>query len=475
MNHDIVPLGDNVTQALNQSVQGRSQPATTRPTRYVIVGTGGRALMYTDAIADRYRSTGELVGLCDPSPTRMAFHNRRLRERFGLDEVPTFTPSQFVEMLERTRADAVIVACIDSKHHHYVIDAVKHGRRVICEKPLTTDVEKLRAIVGAANEHDSQIQVTFNLRYAPFAVLVKSLLLDNVIGRVLAVNLQWVLDVRHGADYFRRWHRDRSQSGGLLVTKSCHHFDLVNWWLNDQPKQVVATGGLYFYGSDNAARRGHAPAYKRYTGTDAAGDDPFRLCLDQDHDLEDELYRKDVLQGLYLDAEVDSGYLRDSNVFGEGISIEDTMNLLVRYQNGVVLNYSLLAYSPWEGFRVELTGEKGRIELHAIHRWPTTGKQGSIPDNAPPGACTAKQPRDIQLRVFPMFEQAYDVPVPQGEAGTHGGADPAMLGALLNHLEDEDPLKRVAGLDEGVQALLIGLGGNESIQTGKPVNCHSLL
>ena len=65
-----------------------------------------------------------------------------------------------------------------------------------------------------------------------------------------------MLDTSHGADYFRRWHREKDKSGGLLVHKSTHHFDLVNWWLASSPKTVFAMGGLRFYGRENAEGRG---------------------------------------------------------------------------------------------------------------------------------------------------------------------------------------------------------------------------
>ena len=52
--------------------------------------------------------------------------------------------------------------------------------------------------------------------------------MSGVIGNVVSVDFHWLLDTRHGADYFRRWHRNKRNSGGLLVHKATHHFDLVN-------------------------------------------------------------------------------------------------------------------------------------------------------------------------------------------------------------------------------------------------------
>ena len=66
-----------------------------------------------------------------------------------------------------------------------------------------------------------------------------------------------------------------------------------------------------------------------------AQNDPFALDLSAD----------ETLRGLYLEAEDETGYIRDRNVFGENITIEDTMHVIARYRNGVMLSYSLIAYS----------------------------------------------------------------------------------------------------------------------------------
>src|SRR5207253_3194520 len=70
----------------------------------------------------------------------------------------------------------------------------------------------------------------------------------------LAIELECFLDKRHGADYFRRWHRRKENSGGLLVHEGTHLFDLVNWWLADQPRDVFAMGERRVYGPTRAAR-----------------------------------------------------------------------------------------------------------------------------------------------------------------------------------------------------------------------------
>src|SRR5699024_6966115 len=139
--------------------------------------------------------------------------------------------------------------------------------------------EKAQAIVDAQKRTGKELRVTFNYRYAPHNTKIRELIRDNVIGDVFSIHFEWLLNTEHGADYFRRWHRNKLNSGGLLVHKSTHHFDLVNFWINSYPKTVFAFGDLNFYGMANAEKRGETNFYYRSTGSKAAKNDPFAIDL----------------------------------------------------------------------------------------------------------------------------------------------------------------------------------------------------
>ncbi|OUC09152.1 dehydrogenase, partial [Litorilinea aerophila] len=203
--------------------------------RYALVGTGGRGRMFVDAICGRYRDNAELVALCDLSQTRVDFYNQQIQEQHGLPPVPTFHADDFDRMVAETRPEVVIVTTMDATHHIYIIRAMELGCDAITEKPMTVDAEKARAIFDAIERTGRQLRVTFNYRYAPIATKARELIMQGVVGKPLHVNFQWVLDTFHGADYFRRWHREKDKSGGLLVHKATHHFDLINWWIQSYP------------------------------------------------------------------------------------------------------------------------------------------------------------------------------------------------------------------------------------------------
>lgn len=422
--------------------------------RYVQVGTGGRARFFYEAIVSTYKETSEMVAFCDVSQTRMDYANKIISERHGADRVPTYHYTEFDRMLDEIRPDAVIVTSVDRTHHDYIIRAMEKGYNVISEKPMTIDEDKAQAIIDTQKKTKKELRVTFNYRYAPHNTKIRELIRDGVIGDVFSVHFEWLLNTQHGADYFRRWHRNKYNSGGLLVHKSTHHFDLVNFWIDSKPKTVFAFGELNFYGMKNAEKRGETNFYYRCHGSDAAKGDPFAIDLESNEDLRE----------LYLKAETDSGYIRDRSVFADDISIEDTMGVTVKYKNGAILTYSLNAYMPWEGFQVVFNGSKGRIEMKAVEKsYINAGG-----DKADEGALTGKS-----LMVYPMFGKPYEVEVAEG-AGGHGGGDPVLLNDIFGNPEP-DPFHRAASHIDGAMSILTGVAANKSIASGSSVEIDSLV
>ncbi len=427
--------------------------------RFAIVGTGSRAGVYFEAICNTYRDSSELVALCDLSQTRMHWYNHQISERYQLSPRPTYPAADFERMIRETKPDVVIVTTIDATHHLYITRAMELGCDVITEKPMTTDIEKMQAIFDAIQRTGKSLRVTFNYRYAPAYTQFRQLVIDGRVGTPLSVDFSWMLDTSHGADYFRRWHREKHNSGGLLVHKATHHFDLVNWWIDSYPHQVMAMGGLLFYGKENAEKRGERYAYHRYTHVPEAADDPFGLFLDQ----------KEAFRGLYLAAEAETGYLRDRNVFGEPITIEDTMSVSVRYRSGAILSYCLVAYAPWEGLRIAITGTKGRIEMDIMENINHLLGDGHAQE-----VSASKGPfKNTRMRVYPMFGESYDVDVPHGDGG-HGGADPVMLEQLFSPNPPVDPYRRAASHIDGAASALVGISANKSMQTGQLVTIRDM-
>jgi len=414
------------------------------PTRkkYAIVGASRRALgMFVQPVVNEFSGTVEIAALCDLSPIRMGYLNQELPE-----PAPIYT--DFDRMLKENEIDAVIVTTKDSVHHEFITRSLHAGKDVITEKPMTIDAEKCRAILKAERETGRKVTVTFNYRFAPPMTAIRRILAEGTIGRVVTVDMQWPLNTMHGAEYFRRWHRNRADSGGLQVHKSTHHFDLVNWWLQDEPVAVAAQGGLDFYGKNGPFRHRHCRGC------------PHRHNCNFYWDITQSITSSDSLRRFsqsYLDAEAETGYVRDGCVFDESIDIEDNYMALVKFKGGARLAYSLQAWSAWEGLRVEMQGTKGRLEyseLHGTHDWESSGSH-QIKVTLIDGSVTIHQP-------------------PKG-FGAHGGGDPLMR-RMLFESDVPDPLEHMAGAEAGARSILVGVAATESMQNdGKWVNIDNLL
>ena len=446
--------------------------------RIALIGTGGRSEMYIRAIFGKHADTAELVAFSDVNPGRVEFYQKLIQELGAPGPVASFDPADLTSFIQDNNIDRVVVTTPDYTHADYIVEALRAGADVVVEKPLTIDADGCRRITRAVHETGRNVVVTFNYRYSPRNSALKEIIQSGVIGKVTSIDFSWVLDTVHGADYFRRWHREKKNSGGLLIHKASHHFDLVNWWIDDVPERVFASGGLKFYGDRNAAERGLGPRPERGTpdagtaagtpdaGTGTAGKDPFALDLRED----------ERLKALFLDNEHFDGYRRDQDVFTAGITIEDNLALVVEYQGGPRLSYSLNAHSPWEGYRVAVNGTGGRAELEVVERAAvlhSTDKKTVVdPSATPVDEEDAVRRNGERLVVQRHWEAAYEVPIVNGEGG-HGGGDALLLSDLFNG-PGEDPLGRPSGYLDGLRSVSVGIAGNASLESGLPVRTADL-
>jgi predicted dehydrogenase len=403
--------------------------------KYAFVGASIRSLtMYPVNILRRYSDAAKMTGIYDPNHKRAAL----FRKKAG-DNIPTY--SSFEEMIHDAQPDIVIITAIDRYHHEYIIKTLEAGIDAVTEKPMTIDEEKCNAILEAERRTGRKVIVTFNYRYTPYAERLKELVKSGIIGKILSVHFEWMLDTDHGADYFRRWHRRKENSGGLLVHKSTHHFDLVNWLLEEEPVAVSAFGNRRFYGPTREER-----------GT---------RCLSCNYKESCEFYfdiHKKITKNLYLDCEDIDGYIRDSCVFSEEIDIEDTLCVNVKYSQGAVMSYSLTAYSPYEGHKLTLNGTGGRLEFELY-----SGKVGPF---AGENIC--------KFRLYNRKGEEMLLESPASQKN-HGGGDERFLHALLKGDASPDPLGRMAGSREGALSAIIGIAANKSIAEGRSVYIKDIL
>ena len=401
--------------------------------RYAIVGTGIRGTtMWGRQVAEGYSDVVDFVGLCDTNP-------KRLEASKGMMGVscPTFT--DFDRMCDQARPELLMVTTVDTHHAEYIVRALDRGIDVITEKPMVIDEAQCQQVLDAEKRNSRQIVVTFNYRYSPKHQRIKEILLAGDIGRVTSVDFSWYLDIYHGADYFRRWHRLRSKGGSLWVHKSTHHFDLINWWLAQDPTDVSAFGSLQRYGKKGPFRS------TKCRGCPHAGDCSFRWDITKDQQL----------VKLYADAESVDGYHRDGCVFREDCDIFDTMNAVVRYSDGAQMSYSVNAFMPFEGYRLAFNGEKGRLEIRDYERQPWEAEE------------------ETEIWLTRSWKGREKIDIPKAEGG-HGGGDTRLRDLVFRGVSVPEHLQ-LPGSRAGTLSCLTGIAARVSCDEGRRVSIDELV
>jgi len=177
----------------------------------------------------------------------------------------------YQEMLSTEKnLDAVVIATPDFWHAQHAVDCLKAGLHVYCEKEMSNTVEGARRMVLAARETGKLLQIGHQRRSHPrYIHCYEKIIKDaRLLGRMVTVNGQWNRAVKPdlGAPQryfipedrlkkygftsmaqFRNWRWYKGLGGGPIVDLGSHQIDIYNWFLESQPRYVVASGGTDYY------------------------------------------------------------------------------------------------------------------------------------------------------------------------------------------------------------------------------------
>lgn len=422
--------------------------------RVALVGTGSRGnSLYGKFLKDEYGDLVEFVGLCDINEGRVKY-----AKKFIGVECPTFT--NFDEMLEKVDVDLLMVTTVDATHHEFIIKGLNKNIDVVTEKPMTTDEKKCQQIIDAQRTSKGKLIMAFNYRYGKVFTKLKEIIESKEIGDLISVDLNWYLNTFHGADYFRRWHGLRDKSGTLLLHKSAHHFDLLNWMIGSDPVEVYANGALEKYGKNNAFRGENCRTCKHA----------------KDCDFYYDITKNENYMNLYVENEKYDGYLRDNCLFREEIDIFDKMSVLVKYANNVEVTYSLTTYSPFEGFRFAFNGKEGRLETQEGIPWREVNPEDQAKIHEKEMDNTSHTKKEVNFHEIVTqrnFKDFKRIEFPYVRSG-HWGGDKLMFDEIFRGKSIHPTLNHPANVRDGSMAVLIGIAARKSIDSGMPIKIADL-
>ncbi len=396
---------------------------------------------------------GKVVAALDIDTDRIEIFNERQHT-----SIKAYRHDEFEKMVKETEPDAVIVAGPDNTHAEYTIQALKHNLNVIVEKPMTISGKQAYEVIEAEKRSKGRVRVGFNMRYQPAHKYIKKMIMDGAVGKIVNIELVHNLDTYHGPSYFRRWNRKREISGGLSIHKSCHDFDLINWFVDDIPEEVFAFGGLNYFGPDSVFNPQKSTKKKLSKQKIKERCPYYRKWNDETVPLPESKHTKIYKDTFYLPYKVQ--YPEEFYIYDNDIDIEDTYSAVIRYKNGAIFTHSFNASTPWEGYILGINGTGGRIETICY---------------LAPERCPFPVSDRQTITYIPLFgtRQVHDVFV---AVGGHGGSDHVIKHDLfVKETEESRKLGICAGSMAGAYSVAIGEGVWKSIKTGKPLKVSEIL
>lgn len=420
---------------------------------FVVIGLGQRGQRYLE---NAYLCGNfELVGIAEPDDTIRS----HIQNQYGLPTDRCFCSYEELFSLGRI-ADFAVIATQDQLHLKPSLMAIEQGYDLLLEKPIANTPQDCMAIYRAATQKCVKILVCHVLRYTPFARAVKEIIDQGKLGKIVSViHSEGVGHIHYSHSYVRgNWH-NRAKSSDMLLAKSCHDIDLLQWFLGRQPKRIQSFGSLsYFLPKDcppGAPQRcidgcpvsEHCPynavkIYRDYTDEEMGDIGWVREAATRKHNpSEEDIYK--------ILTETDYGkcvYRCDNDVV-------DHQTVNMEYENGETVIFSMCAYNEG-GRRIQIMGTKGEListDFDTIELFTFNDNR----DNAP-------QKDHWYKETIHTSEEG----ISQAITGGHGGGDIGIIDDLWKILGEGITTKSVSDIRTSVVNHLTVFAAEESRKNG---------
>ncbi|MBI1360082.1 MAG: gfo/Idh/MocA family oxidoreductase [Alphaproteobacteria bacterium] len=204
--------------------------------RYGIVGTG---MMAGEHIRNLAVTRGAMVtALADPVESSLGWARSALGDR--ADKAVAFSDS--TALARSGLVDAVIVASPNNTHRRVLEPLFDAGLAILCEKPLATTIEDALWIVDQAAKSAAPFWTAMEYRYMPPTVEFIAETLSGRIGELRMLSIR-----EHRFPFLPKvgnWNRFASNSGGTMVEKCCHFFDLMRLIVRSEAVRVYCSGAM---------------------------------------------------------------------------------------------------------------------------------------------------------------------------------------------------------------------------------------
>ena len=373
-----------------------------QPIKVILIGAGGRGNTYA-RFATEFPDKLKVVGVAEPHQIR--------RERIVTNHnIPAENiVHTWEDVFTRDKwADAVMICTQDNMHYGPAMAAIAQGYDILLEKPLAPTEKECTEIAEAAAKAGVKVVVCHSMRYTPFFNKIKEILDSGEIGDIVTyVHNENVGNVHHSHSFARGNWGNLERSSPMILAKSCHDMDCIQWLIGKDCLALTSFGSLKFFCKD------YCPPNAPPRCTDGCPVDcPYdarKLYLESDS----EWFRgvavghKDATDEEVLHALQTGPY--GKCVFQTDNDVVDHQVTNMQFEDGITVMFSMASLTPDTSRSLKIMGTKGELKAH-------TG------------------PHSIKITKFSDLQER-EIIVEAGDG--HSGGDVGIMHAFVDYLRGE--------------------------------------
>ncbi|MCL2188691.1 MAG: Gfo/Idh/MocA family oxidoreductase [Defluviitaleaceae bacterium] len=323
----------------------------------ILIGAGQRGVIYAD-YALTHPQDLEIVGVAEPDETR----REQFRIKHNLPAEACFASWQDVFTRDKW-ADAVMICTQDTMHYEPFMQAVEKGYDMLLEKPLSPSERECIEMAEAAAKAGVKIVVCHVLRYTPLFAQVKQMITDGAIGDVVTfVHNENVGDIHHSHSFTRGNWRNTKESSPMILQKSCHDMDIIQWLVDKKCISLSSYGALTYFNAKN--KPANAPLRCTDGCTENCPYDARKLYVQSENE-----WFRGVAAGKAnpSNAEVEESIKKGPYgrcVFQCDNDVVDHQVVNLSFEDGVTVIFSMTSFTPETSRSFKIMGTKGQIKAH---------------------------------------------------------------------------------------------------------------
>lgn len=414
--------------------------------KVILIGAGNRGGVYTDVMSDLPEQF-QVVAVAEPRDSR----RERIQQKHNLPDNMCFTDYKPLLALGKI-ADIALIATMDRDHFEPAMMAIDLGYDLMLEKPITPTPEECIALTENAKKHGVRVVICTVLRYTPLFIKLKEIIDSGRIGKVMSINHEECVEFVHQSHSFVRGNWGNSErSSVMLLQKSCHDMDILQWLLGKKCKKVQSFGSLSYFTAENAPEGAPERCIEGCPVGDTCIYNSVKLYLESDSNW----FRSAATKLVKSTDEDVKKSLLESNygkcVFHCDNDVVDHQTVNMLFEDDVTVTFTMNAFNTG-GRYINIYGTKGEI-------------RAALKGDAP-------------IRVYDIVsKETEEIPSSgtDGVLGGHGGGDAGIVRTLYSYMVGEYNGVSVPTIEESCYNHLITFAAEHARNTGTVVDVEEYI